>query len=325
VAESIFTTQTPAAGDVSDATQYTLGTVWTPAVNGTVTHIRVFAPVTAPSSAFVGLLYSITGESAGVELGRATFGSLTAAAWNTVALAGGVSVTAGSYYVACYVTPDRFVLTTNFFTSAGVTNGNLTAPQSGSPYGNGRIHVGDGFPEITSGQQSSYFADVVFDASSVVRPTPVVAPARLGRSVPNTPIIVRSTLADPPAETRPAPIVVAAPARSARPRPAVIARGGLSDITTPPPLVVVVPAKRPLLAAPIIWRASLADPPPPVGGESTPPLVVTAPPVIRAGRVLVIQARRLATPVPGTLTASGQQSTLTASGQAASTLTASGT
>lgn len=164
MAESIFTSETPLAGNVSDATQYTLGTVWTPAVDGTVTHIRVYAPTGTPGAAFVGVLFSITGESAGTELARATFGALTPAAWNTVALpGGGVAVTAGSHYVAAYITVDLFVLTTFFFTSAGTTNGNLTAVQSGSPYGNGRIHVGDGFPEIASGQQSCYFADVAFE------------------------------------------------------------------------------------------------------------------------------------------------------------------
>lgn len=165
MAQSIFTSQTPVAGNVNDATQYTLGTVWTPNVNGVVTHIRVFAPASAPASAFVGVLYSVTSNTTGVELGRATFGALTPTAWNTVALSTPVLVTAGSYYAATYRTPDFFVLTTSFFTSSGVTNGNLTAIQSGSPYGNGRLHVGDGFPETTSAQQSNYFADIVFEVA----------------------------------------------------------------------------------------------------------------------------------------------------------------
>jgi len=166
VAESIFTAQTPLAGNVNDGTQYTLGTVWTPAVDGTVTHIRVYAPTGTPAAAFVGVLYTITGEAAGTELARATFGALTPAAWNTVPLPAPVPVTAGNHYVACYITADLFVLTTFFFTDAGVTNGDLTAIQSGVPYGNGRLHAGDGFPEVASGQQSCYFADVVFEAGA---------------------------------------------------------------------------------------------------------------------------------------------------------------
>lgn len=166
MAESIFTSQTPLAGNVNDGTQYTLGTVFTPAVNGTITHIRVYAPASAPGSPLVGVLYSITGEGTGTELARATFGALTPSDWNTVELPGdGVSVTAGQYYVTTYITSDFFVLTTLFFTSSGVTNGNLTAPQSGAPFGNGRLHVGDGFPEVASGQQTNYFADVVFDVA----------------------------------------------------------------------------------------------------------------------------------------------------------------
>lgn len=169
MAESIFTSETPLGTDVNDATTYTLGTCWTPAVNGTVTHIRVFAPLSAPAVAFQGVLYSITGEASGTELSRATFGALTPGAWNTVALPSPVAVTAGNYYVTSYVTTDFFVLTTFVFTSAGITNGNLTANQSGVPFGNGRIHVGDGFPEITSGQQSNYFADVVFEAGGAAQ------------------------------------------------------------------------------------------------------------------------------------------------------------
>jgi hypothetical protein len=167
--ESIFTSQTPTVSNANDATQYTLGTVWTPAVDGIVTHIRVYAPTGTPASSLVGVLYSVTSNTAGVELKRATFGALTPSAWNVVALpGGGQAVIAGAYYCAAYLTPDLFVLHDNTFTAAGIINGNLTAIQSGSPYGNGRLHVGDGFPEITSGNKASYFADVVFTAGGAV-------------------------------------------------------------------------------------------------------------------------------------------------------------
>lgn len=166
MAESIFTSQTPADANISDDTTYTLGTVWTPAADGVVTHLRMFAPTSAPSGSVIGVLYRVDSDTTGVELARATFGTLTLGDWNAVALPSPVPVFAGSYYAACYVTPDRFVITTAFFAAGSTVNGSLTAPQSGSPYGNGRFHVGDGFPDVTSGERSCYFADVVFEAGA---------------------------------------------------------------------------------------------------------------------------------------------------------------
>lgn len=178
MAESLFTSQTPVSGNINDGTTYTLGTVWTPAVDGTVTHLRMFAPTSAPAGPVVGVLYRLDSDTTGVELSRATFGALALGGWNTVELPSAVSVSAGSYYVACYITPDRFVLTLDMFTTSAVVNGNLTAPQSGVPYGNGRLHVGDGFPEITSGDRACYFADVVFEVGA--GPSPAQGSADFG-------------------------------------------------------------------------------------------------------------------------------------------------
>lgn len=173
---SLYTSQTPVAGDVSDATEYTLGTVVRCTAAGyECTHMRRYCSVTAPSGPVDGVLYDI----GGTELARATFPAHAGAGWQEAELNTPVALTQNAYYVASYVTPDRFVLTQNMFTSAGITNGVVEAPQSGSPHGNGRVGVGDVFPAGTASQDASYFADWVISeaAAGVDGELDVTAPA----------------------------------------------------------------------------------------------------------------------------------------------------
>lgn len=171
--DSIFTSQVPSLTDANDSTRYTLCTLWTPAVDGTVTHGRWYFPATQPSRAPVFALFERSDDSTGTLLGTATF-SLAgyAAGWRTVALAPAISVTAGHFYYASVKTEDRYVATTGFFSGSSVVSGNLTAPadDAGTPRRNGRfndfgtIDVPD-YPD--SGGGASYFADVVFDAGAL--------------------------------------------------------------------------------------------------------------------------------------------------------------
>lgn len=66
--------------------------------------------------------------------------------------------------------------------------------------------------------------------------------ARLGRAVPNVPIVIRSTLEDPQVETTPGPvIVIGSPGRRGVPNAGLAVRATLEDPpveTTPAPLVV---------------------------------------------------------------------------------------
>lgn len=59
--------------------------------------------------------------------------------------------------------------------------------------------------------------------------------ARAGRRYPNVPVIVRSTLQDPPVLTTPAPVVVARPADRRRfaVRPATVLSGRAAPVTPP--------------------------------------------------------------------------------------------
>jgi len=92
---------------------------------------------------------------------------------------------------------------------------------------------------------------------------------------PSQAILLRSTLVDPPVLTTPGPIVVAPPTR---PPLGVVAllRSSLVDIvtsaTSPQPLVVAPPTRPAAIAPPYVGRSTLADPP----VLTTPqPLVVT--------------------------------------------------
>jgi hypothetical protein len=218
---SLYTSQTPVSGDVSDATEYTLGTVVRCTSAGyECTHLRRYCSVTAPGGPVDGVLYDI----AGTELARATFPAHAGAGWQEAELAAAVALTQNAYYVASYVTPDRFVLTQNMFTTGGITNGVVEAPQSGVPHGNGRVGVGDIFPAGTASQDASYFADwVISEAAAEVDGTlELTAPA---------PTV--SMAGDP---VNPATLAATAPAASVSSAGDVV-HGGMLAATAPAPTV----------------------------------------------------------------------------------------
>lgn len=185
MAQSIFTSQTPSLTDANDSTRYTLCTLFTPAVNGQVTHGRWYFPATAPSRAPVFALFQRTSDAAGVQLGLTATFSLAgyAPGWRTVALPAAVDITAGTYYYAAVKTEDRYVASSGFFTGSSVVNGDLTAPadDTGTPRRNGRFND-FGLQDIPdypdSGGGASYFADVVFE------PAPATATAVLAAVLP---------------------------------------------------------------------------------------------------------------------------------------------
>lgn len=166
---SIFTTETPGAGNVSDSTQYTLGLEWTSDSNGTWTGIRVFTPTSAPASAYQVVGYSVSTSTTGTEIARGTASWASGGVWQTINFATPVAITAGAHYVASYVTPDFFVLTSHGNDSATV-NGHLTAFAAGTSGAfNGRIHVaGDAFPETQASSNANYFADPIVNFTTVV-------------------------------------------------------------------------------------------------------------------------------------------------------------
>lgn len=161
--ESIFTTQTPVNGDLNDGVDYSLGTLFDSAVAGTIDGIRWFYPHTLPSSDVIGLLYSFTDDTNGVELARATFVAPVIESWNTVLFAVPVAITPGTKYVAAIWTPGQYVSTSALF-AAPITNLDLTALADAAGAHNGRFIFSVGvpaYPNLSFGS-NGYFVDVLF-------------------------------------------------------------------------------------------------------------------------------------------------------------------
>ena len=146
-----------------DGNDYTFGTVFTSSTNGQVHGIKWFFPDHLPNDHVVGLLYSWTDNGTGTELARVTFTN-TQSGWNQATFTSPVDITAGTKYVAAVWTVDRFVRVNSQFTSAGITNGDLTAPQHTVGTNNGKNLAGNGSPAypVTSGAGTGYLADVLF-------------------------------------------------------------------------------------------------------------------------------------------------------------------
>jgi hypothetical protein len=165
---SIFTSQTPASGDLTDATAYTLGTTFYSTADGDITGIRWFFPATLPGGTVTAKLYDYAAET---ELGSATFSDPVAGDWNVATFAAPVAISADVPYVAAVHTPDRYVFSSGTFASADVTNSPLVAPQDNTdPLGTGslrnaRLNVGasPAYPGATSAG-NCFFADVVYSA-----------------------------------------------------------------------------------------------------------------------------------------------------------------
>jgi hypothetical protein len=159
VAENLFGAEVPATVSHNDNSPYTLGTRFTPAVSGTVTHIRWYVPTNPPTGTTTFLLFRNSDEA---QIGSATQ-SLAGlgAQWVQVAFAAPVAVTAGQSYTAAVFIADHYVSTTPY--SWPKSNGaNLSTPAPGG-YFNGNFAVD--FPDSTF-NNGCYFADVVFEPAS---------------------------------------------------------------------------------------------------------------------------------------------------------------
>ena len=116
----------------------------------------------------------------------------------------------------------------------------------------------------------------------------------LGRSQPNPPVIGRSSLADDPVLTTPAPVVVAKPPVR-RAGVVIVGRASLADapvLVTPAPVIVTTGPRRAAPNWPIIGRSSLED----VASVSTAtpaPVVVAKQGAQRLG-VLIVSRSSLA-------------------------------
>ncbi len=131
---------------------------------GYVSAIRFYKPYTE-GDAFTGRLYT----AAGTVLGEGT-ATLPAGAtgWQEIPLATPVSLTPGETYLATYFSPTgRYAYTAGGLVGAPVTNGPVTALQSGTDGPNGVYRYGGGFPTAASPTPANYWADVVFNTGAL--------------------------------------------------------------------------------------------------------------------------------------------------------------
>lgn len=168
MAQSIFTSQTPAVTDASDDTDYTLGTLWHSDVAGEALRCRWRFPTILPTQTVIGLIFRYTNESTGVELARANFVNPIAGQWNlSETFSSAVSIDPfPTRYIWAIWTSDHYVYTLNFFTGNSVVNENLTAPADDTvtPRRNGRGEVTLVNPDYPgSFGPACYFADGVFE------------------------------------------------------------------------------------------------------------------------------------------------------------------
>ena len=169
---NIFTSSqvpTDSASNSFDGNDYTFGTVFSSSTNGQVYGIKWYFPDFLPNDHVIGLLYSWTDNGTGTELARITFTN-TQSGWNEATFSSPVNITANTKYVAAVWTVDRFVRVNNQFTSAGVTNGDLTAPQHTVGTNNGKLIAGVGSASYpaTSGVGNGYLADVLYTSGGIL-------------------------------------------------------------------------------------------------------------------------------------------------------------
>jgi Domain of unknown function (DUF4082) len=174
VPETLFTSQVPSSNNNSDGTPgITPATTVVFAVSGTVPGVRFYATTTV-SGVYTGGLWTVDSSDpgGGTLLQQKTLGvTPTGGAWNDIIFDTPIAVTAGvPYRVGVFSGAGRYVATLGFFSVAGLTNGNVSAPQHGTAVagktvsqGTFRIDASFGYPN-TSGNGTSYFIDVLFNA-----------------------------------------------------------------------------------------------------------------------------------------------------------------
>ncbi|HUS26315.1 MAG TPA: DUF4082 domain-containing protein [Nevskiaceae bacterium] len=175
-------TAVPTHPSDSDTAAVELGVKFRANSAGSVAGVR-FYKGTGNTGTHTGSLWNMAGS----RLATATFSGETATGWQQVTFTTPVSISANTTYVASYYAPKgHYAGDSNYFASASVTNGPLTALQDGTDGGNGvyKYAAGGGFPNSTH-QSSNYWVDVVFQATTDTTPPTVttVTPANAAANV----------------------------------------------------------------------------------------------------------------------------------------------
>ncbi|MFN8291837.1 MAG: DUF4082 domain-containing protein [Chitinophagaceae bacterium] len=145
-----------------------LGVKFRSTMNGTITGIRFYKRVQQPNGAtYTGRLWAANGTL----LGTCTFTSISNSGWQEATFASPIAITANTTYIASYHTPNGQYAYNEFaFTASGVTNGPVTALQSGTDGPNGVYKYGGGgiFPD-ESFHDANYWVDVVFAGAGITQ------------------------------------------------------------------------------------------------------------------------------------------------------------
>jgi hypothetical protein len=153
-------TATPSIASSGDTSAVNLGVEFTPSGNGWISGIR-FYKGSGNTGTHIGALWTTSGSL----LGQVTFTSESASGWQQANFSSPIPVTAGTTYIASYFAPSGdYSVSSAYFTSTGVTNGPLTAPQSSAvSLGNG-LYGYSGSLAFPSGtyNATNYWVDVVF-------------------------------------------------------------------------------------------------------------------------------------------------------------------
>jgi len=167
----------PAVVSDSDVNSVELGVTFSSSVAGEIGGIR-FYKGPRNTGTHVGSLWTSDGEL--VE--RATFVDETASGWQTVEFDEPVAITAGTDYIASYLSPyGRYSADEGAF-SDPVTSGPITVPASGGVYAYG---AGD-FPTQTY-LDSNYYVDVLFTPEGGQAPDQGTDPVPVPTPTPTTP------------------------------------------------------------------------------------------------------------------------------------------
>jgi hypothetical protein len=160
--QTLFTSQTPALTNLTDGTDYEMGTAFTADVAGEITGVRFWKGL-GESGTHVGKIWSGTGTL----LASVTFSGETASGWQQQSLSVPLSIAANTVYVVSVNTAATYYVATNGGLSSQVNNLNLH-----SVVGNNGLYGSSGSFPTNTFSGTNYFRDVVFAPNGYGPPPP---------------------------------------------------------------------------------------------------------------------------------------------------------
>jgi hypothetical protein len=182
---TLFSAETPGLPNVSEGAPRTLANTVIFALDGLVTAGLLYGPATVGVGTYEWIMWRMLSPTTGTIVGQQLFPSVLPGVWNsTGTLSSIINVTANTAYRYGVRTSDgRYAATGALFLAAGITNGNITAPQTGTnPTGIGNLDNGAFATDATSFPAQTfngngYFVDLDFTpASTPVPPDPTPTP-----------------------------------------------------------------------------------------------------------------------------------------------------